>query len=180
MGTENSGPTNIDLKFLPRALTENCQRLVESYHGLHGYASLPDILWRAEARDFVDMHAQLRQIYRKASITRSARKANSSYVLIASALLSLEILATDFLGWGTRFPWAKRKATSLLATHLSASRAQLRDVYLRQQNYVRRQVVNTAIAPPPDLSPARGGVFSGLGPDAAADRRPVAAGAALE
>jgi hypothetical protein len=157
MVTELSGPTNNDLKFLPRVLTENCQRLIESYHALHGYASLPDILWRAEVRDFVEMNEDLQCVYRKASITRSARKANASYVLIASALLSLEILATDFLGWGTRYPWAKRKAASVLAAHVPATRAQLRDVYLRQQNYVRPQVISTAIAPPPELSAGRDG-----------------------
>jgi hypothetical protein len=168
MGTEASGPTNNDLKFLPRVLTENCQRLVESYHAIHGYASLPDILWRAEVRDFVEMNSDLRVLYRKASITRSARKANASYVLIASALLSLEILATDFLGWGTRFPFAKRKAASLLAAHVPATRAQLRDVYLRQQNYVRPQVINTAIAPPPDLATSHAGAAANFDEDVVA------------
>jgi hypothetical protein len=176
MGTETSSPANIDLKFLPRVLTENCQRLVESYHAIHGYASLPDILWRAEARDFVEMNADLRRIYRKASITRSARKANTSYVMIASALLSLEILATDFLGWGTRYPWAKRKAASLLQAHLPATRAQLRDVYLRQQNYVRTQVISTAISPPPDLAAARNGAVASSGPQAEDEQKAVVMG----
>jgi hypothetical protein len=151
MGTESSGPATVNLKFLPRALTENCQRLIESYHAIHGYASLLDILWRARAHDFVEMHDDLRFVFRKASITRSAKKANSSYVLIASALLSLEILAGDFLGWGTRFPFARRKAAHLLQEHLPPGREPLKDVYLRQQNYIRSQVVSAAIsAPPPD------------------------------
>ena len=80
MGTERTGPPTGNLKFLPRALTENCQRLIESYHAIHGYACLPDILWRARAHDFVAMYDDLRVIFRKAAITRSAKKANSSYV----------------------------------------------------------------------------------------------------
>jgi hypothetical protein len=150
MGTERSAPPTGNLKFLPRALTENCQRLIESYHAIHGYASLPDILWRARAHDFVEMHEDLRFIFRKAAITRSAKKANSSYVSIAGALLSLEILASDFLGWGTRFPFAKRKATHLLQELLPPGRQPLKNVYLRQSF----QAISAAISPP-ELSVSR-------------------------
>jgi hypothetical protein len=113
-----------------RLLSDNCRKLIESYHAIHGYACLPDILWRAEVREFVEMNDDLHHIFRQASITRSARKANSSYVLIASALLSLEILASNSLGWGARFPWAKRKAAGLLQEHLPPMRGRLKDVYL--------------------------------------------------
>jgi hypothetical protein len=143
MGTESSGPAAINLKFLPRALTENCQRLIESYHAIHGYASLPDILWRARVHDFVEVHDDLRFVFRKASITRSAKKANSSYVIIASALLSLEILTSDFLGWGIRFPSARGKAAYLLQQYLPPGREPLKNVYLRQQS----------IPPPPPDRP---------------------------
>src|SRR5258708_12318605 len=144
MGTERSGPPTGNLKFLPRALTENCQRLIESYHAIHGYASLTDILWRARAHDVVEMHDDLPVIFRKAAITRSAKKANSSYASIAGALLSLEILASDFLGWGTRFPFAKRKATHLLQELLPPGRQPLKNVYLRQSF----QAISAAISPP--------------------------------
>jgi hypothetical protein len=172
MGTETSGPANTDLKFLPRLLTDNCRRLIESYHGIHGYACLPDILWRAEVRDFVEINDDLRRMYRKASITRSARKANTSYILIASALLSLEILAGDFLGWGTRFPGAKRRAAYLLSEHLPASREVLKDVYLSQRNSVRSQVVKAAISPPPEAM-SHAGPVSADGQDPPAEETKV-------
>jgi hypothetical protein len=156
MGAEKPGAANRDLRFVPRVLSDHCQRLIESYHAIHGYACLPDILWRAEVREFVEIHEHLRAIFRKASITRSARKANLSYVQIASALLALEILASDFLGWGGRFPWAKKKAALLLEGHLPPAREYLKDVYLCQRNYVRPQAVSTVIAPPPDVSQSHG------------------------
>jgi hypothetical protein len=165
MSIETSGPANTDLKFLPRLLTDNCLRLIESYHGIHGYACLPDILWRAEVRDFVEINDDLRRVFRKASITRSARKANTSYILIASALLSVEILASDFLGWGTRFPGAKRRAAGLLSEHLPATREFLKDVYLSQRNYIRPQVIKAAILPPPEAVSHAGPVSAdGLDP----------------
>jgi hypothetical protein len=152
MGTETSGPANADLKFLPRLLTYNCRQLIESYHAIHGYTCLPDILWRAEVRDFVEINADLRRMLRKASITRSARKANTSYIVIAGALLSLEVLASDYLGWGTRFPFAKRRAAILLSEHLPAAREFLKDVYLSKRNFVRSQVVKAEISPPPKVA----------------------------
>jgi hypothetical protein len=152
--SEGNSP-NIDLKFIPRALIENCEHLVESYHGIHGYGCLPDILWRAGVREFVEIHDNLWNLFRKASNTRSARKVNSSYVVIASALLSLEVLANDFMGWGTRFPGAKRRAASLLAEHLPPVRERLREVYLHQRNYVRMPVAAApALSSPPEMPPA--------------------------
>jgi hypothetical protein len=154
MDVESRTPADADFTFVPRILSDNCRRLVESYHEVHGYASLPDNLWRAGAADFVNASDELRQMYRKASISRSARKSNASYALIASTLLSLEMLSINFLGWGARFPAARTKATKLLDTHLPAARALLMDVYLRQGNYARTRI-NTAILPP--RSPFVGG-----------------------
>jgi hypothetical protein len=38
---------NFDLSFLPQNLTTQCRTLIVSYHELHGYACLPNILWKA-------------------------------------------------------------------------------------------------------------------------------------
>lgn len=38
MGTQASGPGHKDLKFIPRLLSDNCRKLIESYHAIHGYA----------------------------------------------------------------------------------------------------------------------------------------------
>jgi hypothetical protein len=35
---------DIDLGFLPRNPTRLCRSLIESYHEVHGYACLPDVL----------------------------------------------------------------------------------------------------------------------------------------
>jgi hypothetical protein len=71
---------NIDLGFLPKSLTVQCQSLIESYHELHGYTCLPNILWRARLGPFIETHRELRQLLRKASTTRSAKKSNQGFV----------------------------------------------------------------------------------------------------
>jgi hypothetical protein len=134
MNTKVAAAANEQFQFIPPALADHCRRLIESYHAIHGYAALPDILWRAEVSRFVESQDDLRQAFRKASTTRSARDANSSFVLLACTLLSLEILASDFLGWGHKFPAAKRAAGLLLA-QLSPARRRLKDVYLSQPNH---------------------------------------------
>src|SRR5580704_11212028 len=85
-----SGPV-ADFKFVPKYLATKCQQLIETYHGIHGYGCLPDMLWDAEVRDVIEAHGELRQIFRKASTTRSAKRANESFVLIATVILSLEV-----------------------------------------------------------------------------------------
>jgi hypothetical protein len=160
MGSSASDPVSKDLRFIPPVLTEHCRRLVESYHAIHGYASLPDILWRAQVRDFVEMHGDLRDVFHQASTTRSARSANSGYILITSTLLALEILASNFLAWATKFPGAK-EAASLRLAHLSPQRICLKDVYLSRRNDLRRQAVSTeTTAPAADPSAAHPEVIS--------------------
>src|SRR5580704_10093826 len=73
---------NVDLSFLPNSLTVQCQSLIESYHELHGYACLPNILWKSRLGPFIESHQELRQLLRKASTTRSAKKSNAGFVQI--------------------------------------------------------------------------------------------------
>jgi len=154
--TENryveAGPAageDIDLRFLPRELTERSRQLIESYHGVHGYAKLADLLWHAETREFIALHRDLRPVVRKASLTRSAKRANEGYVLVATILFSLEVLANDFAGWGKRFPLARLKADSILREHLPNARTWLMDFYLRQWRRSMDRAILNAISPPP-------------------------------
>jgi hypothetical protein len=168
MDGEAPGIANKDLQFVPPVLTEHCRRLIESYHAIHGYASLPDILWRAQVRDFVEMHGDLRDVFRNASTTRSARSANSGYILIASTLLSLEILASNFLDWATKFPGAKETASLRLA-HLSPQRGCLKDVYLSRRHDLRSQAISKEIASPAGPSAAYTDVSSEVTPQLEAE-----------
>src|ERR1700676_3950877 len=97
---------NFDLSFLPTSLTTQCQSLIESYHELHGYACLPNILWKARLGPFIEKHREFRHLLKKASTTRSAKKSNQGFVRIASTILSLEILASSFGGWRAVYPAA--------------------------------------------------------------------------
>jgi hypothetical protein len=131
--------------FLPKVLTATCSQLIESHHQLHGYARLADILWHGETRDFIAVHESLHQVFRKASITRSGKKANECYVTVATVILSLEILASGFAGWGERFPAARRRANLLLGNYLPNSRTHLTDTYLyRHWGYSSAMLPNGA------------------------------------
>ena len=50
---------NVDFGFLPNSLISQCQALIESFHALHGYSCLPDILWKAGLGPFIEAHGQL-------------------------------------------------------------------------------------------------------------------------
>lgn len=141
-----------DFKFVPKYLAAKCRQLIETYHGINGYGCLPDMLWDAEVRDLIDTHRELQQIFRKASTTRSAKRANEGFVLIATVILSLEVLASDYAGWGRRFPFAKRKADDFRRAHLPTSRTRLMDLYLYPQRYINPAFVN-ALVPPENRRP---------------------------
>ena len=136
---------NADLRFVPKELGEKCRHLIESYHAMHGYASLPDMLWQSGAQDFIESHCDFSFIFKSASKTRVAKRANDGFVLIASIIVSLEVLARDFAGWGTRHPMAKRKAEALIVEYLSKPRVWLVDMYLYPQRHIHPAFINPLV-----------------------------------
>ena len=105
---------NCDLDILPENLIGQCRNVIESYHASHGYSCLPDLLWKSGFGPLIEGDSTLRELLRKASTARRAKKANESFVTIAATLLSLEILASNFAGWNSLFPEAGWKARALL------------------------------------------------------------------
>lgn len=159
-GAAHATTEMLDLGALPSTLVAQCRGLIESYHDIHGYACLPDMLWRAQLEGFIRKQACLRQILRKASTTRSAKVAHKGFVEIATAILSLEILASDFASWSMMFPEARSVANALLRTR--SSRMFLMQYYLYPQRHISPAVL-AALAPPvvPSLTdPGRGGPSS--------------------
>jgi hypothetical protein len=138
----------LDLSFLPSTLSSQCQGLIESYHELHGYACLPDMLWKAQLGGFIEMHPRFRQILRKASTTRSAKKSNRGFVEIATAILSLEILASDFARWSAIFPEAKLMAQAVLQGIARGSRTPLMECYLYPPKYISSAALAALALPP--------------------------------
>jgi hypothetical protein len=141
-----SADGNIDFSFLPKALVDKCKPFIIRYHELNGFASLPDILWHPETRNFIETNPALQRLFRKSTSSRSAKKANEGFVLIATVILSTEILASGFAGWATRYPAARKKAQALLAEYIPSSRAWLIERYLYPQIDRSRSILG-ALAP---------------------------------
>jgi hypothetical protein len=130
---------NSNFRFLPDELTINCRSLIESFHAIYGYVSLPDMLWLSDARDVIACHSDLTQMFKKASRSREAKRANDSFLFIATVIVALEVLARDFAGWGTRFPRAKRGAERILSDVPLPRRTWLIDLYLYPPLGVHRE-----------------------------------------
>lgn len=124
-----------DFGFLPQVLNNQCRSLIESYHDLHGYGCLPDILWKAGLGPFIETHREFRQLLRKASMTRSAKRSSEGFTQIAATLLSLEILASNFAGWALIYPKAASSAKSILRRHAPLSQTRLIGSYLYPPKY---------------------------------------------
>jgi hypothetical protein len=139
---------NPDFGFLPKSLTAQCRSLIESYHELHGYACLPDILWKSRLGPFIETHHELQQLLRKASTTRSAKKANEGFAMIATTILSLEILTSSFAGWSAIYPEAGSKAQAILRRNSRSPQMPLMEFYLYPPKYLSSAAVATLIPPP--------------------------------
>src|SRR5258705_6727384 len=127
---------NFDLSFLPKSLTTQCRSLIDSYHDLHGYACLPDILWKSRLGPLIESHREFRQLLRKASTTRSAKRSNEGFVRIATTLLSLEILASSFAGWSAIYPEAGLMAHAILRRNARSPHMPLMEFYLYPPKYI--------------------------------------------
>jgi hypothetical protein len=137
----------VDLSFLPKNLTAQCRSLIESYHEVHGYACLPDVLWKSRLGPFIEKQPELRQFLRKASTTRSAKKANEGFVRIATVILSLEILASSFAGWSAIYPEPGEEARAILKRNARSSHMPLMEFYLYPPKYISTAAIAT-LAPP--------------------------------
>jgi hypothetical protein len=138
---------NFDLGFLPQSLTAQCQSLIESYHELHGYVCLPNILWKARLGQFIEANREFRQLLKKASTTRSAKKSNEGFVRIATRILSLEILASSFAGWSAIYPEAGSMARAILKRKAPSPHMPLMEFYLYPPKYLSSAAIAT-LAPP--------------------------------
>ena len=145
-GASVNTPSNF--RFLPSELAVKCRALIETFHEMLGYGCLPDMLWHSDARDIVECDRELAQLFKNASKSRCAKRANDSLLLIATVVLSLEALARDFAGWGKRFPSARREAERLLGGFPLKQRVWLLDLYLYPSLSIHRELAG-ALAPSP-------------------------------
>jgi hypothetical protein len=147
---------NLDFSFLPDSLTAQCKRLIESYHELHGYTCLPDILWKARLGPFIQAHREFRHLLKKASTTRSAKKSSEGFARIATTILSLEILSSSFAGWSAIYPQAASRARAILERNARGPHMPLMEFYLYPPKHISPAAI-AALAPPvsrrPDEAP---------------------------
>ena len=129
-------------QFIPKDLATKCRKLIESYHAIYGFVGLPDMLWLSDARDVIEYHEELTQLFKKASRSRGAKRANDLFLLITTTIVALEVLARDFANWGKHFPAAKREAEKVLGDIPSRKRTSLMDLYLFPPLGVRRELAD--------------------------------------
>jgi hypothetical protein len=146
-GAEVAAISKSDFSFLPTDLTGKCRTLIESYHAMHGFTGLADMLWTSGARDVIEGDRDLQLGFKRACKSRGARRANDSFIGIAVIVVSLEVLARDFAGWGKRFASAKSEAEKLLGERPAGQRVPLMDLYLYPSLAVRRDFADALASP---------------------------------
>ena len=90
--------------FCRKSLISRCQVLIESFHDIHGYPCLPDILWKAGLGPFIQRIRCFASCSGRPRRPEVPKNRNAGFVRIASSILSLEILASRFAGWSSIYP----------------------------------------------------------------------------
>jgi hypothetical protein len=160
---------NLDFNFLPDSLTAQCRSLIESYHELHGYTCLPDILWKARLGPFIEAHREFRHLLKKASTTRSAKKSNEGFVRITTTILSLEILASSFAGWSAIYPQAASRAHAILKRTARSPHMPLMEFYLYPPKHISSAAI-AALAPPASRQTSESGPDRASKPELAGEK----------
>jgi hypothetical protein len=161
---------NFDLSLLPKSLTTQCRSLIESYHELHGYTCLPNILWKARLGPFIEGHRELHRLLRKATTTRSAKKSNEGFVLITTTILSLEILASSFAGWSAIYPEAGSMALAILKRNARGPHMPLMEFYLYPPKYINSSAI-AALAPPAVRQPSQAELYRTSKPELSGEKQ---------
>ncbi|SDS26698.1 hypothetical protein [Bradyrhizobium canariense] len=160
---------NFDLNFLPQNLAGQCRSLIESYHEVHGYSCLPDVLWKSRLGPLIQAHPEFRQLLKKASTTRSAKKSNQGFVRIATTLLSLEILASSFAGWSAIYPEAAALAQAILKRNARSPHMPLMEFYLYPPKYISLAAIAT-LSPPPLRQSAETELYRASNPELSGEK----------
>jgi hypothetical protein len=103
------------------------------------------MLWHSDARDIIECHRTLLQVFNSASKSRRAKHANESFSLIATIVVCLEVLARDFAGWGKRHPAAKSKAEAMYVDFPPRERGWFMDKYLYSSLNTHRELASALI-----------------------------------
>jgi hypothetical protein len=161
---------DVDLGFLPGHLIRQCRSLIESYHEVHGFACLPDTLWKSRLGPFIEKHPELRRCLKKASTARSAKKSNEGFTQIATTILSLEILASSFAGWSAIYPEAGSRANAILKRNSRSPHMPLMEFYLYPPKYVSSAAIAT-LAPPPNREQSGAQLYRKAAPELSGEKR---------
>jgi hypothetical protein len=161
---------NFDFSFLPRDLLTQCRSLIESYHDLHGYACLPDTLWKCRLGPLIEANQEMRQLLRKASTTRSAKKSNEGFTRIAATLLSLEILASNFSGWSAIHPDAGLMAHAILKRSARSPHMPLMEFYLYPPKHISFAAI-AALDPAKSHRPGEADLYRASSPELSCERQ---------
>ncbi|MGJ5206139.1 hypothetical protein [Bradyrhizobium sp. HKCCYLR20261] len=154
----NPASADFDLLFLPPTLLKQCRSLIASFHDMNGFGSLPDMLWKFRLAPLIERNADLRLVLRKASTTRSAKKAKEGFVEIATKLLAIEVLASSFAGWSAMFPREGEIARDIRQRNGFGTHMPLMDFYLHPPKQISTAAI-AALAPRAPRSASDTAVF---------------------
>jgi hypothetical protein len=136
-----------EFAWLPEKLISKWVMGVKTKHEQNGWGSMPGILWNQETMVFFGMYPGLLAMLDQATKSWRPSKRHEYQTYLASIVLSIECLSSDFADWGTRYPDAKRKADKIVDTYFANKRTRLLDVYMPLRSQLNQQQLREVLGP---------------------------------
>ena len=110
---------------------------------------MPRILWDKDTMTFIGCSRGLMEMLKVATKSWRSSKRHEAATYLASIVLAIESLGSNFAGWGDRYPEAKRKADEILNAYFIANRTRLLDVYMPLRTQLDPNKLKEVFGPDP-------------------------------
>jgi hypothetical protein len=137
----------VEFDWLPEDLVAMWVMGVKAKHEQHGWGSMPGILWDQDTMVFIGCSNGLMEMLKAATKSWRPNTRHEAQTYLASIVLAIETLGSNFGGWGDRYPDAKRRADEILNTYFLASRTRLLDVYMPLRAQLDQNKIREVLGP---------------------------------
>ena len=96
---------------------------------------------------FIGSSSGLMEMLKIATNRWRPHRRHEAQTYLVSIVLAIETLGSDFAGWGSQCPDAKRKADQILCDYFGANHTRLLDVYMPLRAQLQEDKVKEALGP---------------------------------
>jgi hypothetical protein len=136
-----------EFEWVPDELLILMIRFLKTKHEKDGWGSIHGNLWNQDTMVFIGCSKGLMEMLTVATKSWRSNKRHEAQTYLVSIVLAIEVLGSNFVGWGDRYPEAKRKADEILNESFTANRTRLLDIYMPLRAQIDQNELREVLGP---------------------------------